>query len=229
MGLSRKASKLFENSPDIAVVQECSRKDTDSPPSDRYKGVWFGTNPAKGLGVFATEEWQLRPLGHPQHEWVAAVEIDGPECFTLIAVWACAVKGNRQQSYVGVIHRSLAAHPEWFERGPVVMAGDFNSNSIFDKNRPIYNHTALVRQLRQHGLVSAYHTLFKERQGRESRPTFHLYRKTEKTFHLDYIFLPRAWARRLNHLELGGYDDWSCLSDHCPLTVEVRGRRQGGR
>lgn len=229
MGFARKASALFLGNPDIAVIQECSRKDAESIYAEQYSGLWFGSNPTKGLAVFSSDAWTLRPFGAPKHEWVTAVEVTGPESFTLVAVWACAVKGNRRESYVGVIHKALEMHPEWFERGPVVMAGDFNSNSVFDRNRPVTNHSALVARLRAYGLVSAYHAHYKENQGQESTPTFHLYRKTDITFHLDYIFMPQAWLRRLKDFELGNYEEWGCLSDHCPLTIDVAGRSKLSR
>lgn len=60
---------------------------------------------------------------------------------------------------------------------PGVVAGDFNSNTIWDYKRPAgQNHSGLVRQLASLGLVSAYHHFFREAHGAESQPTLYLQR-----------------------------------------------------
>ncbi len=101
------------------------------------------------------------------------------------------------------------------------MAGDFNSNAIFDTNRPKANHTTMVDELREkYGLVSAYHVAHKMEHGTEETPTFHLYRHIEKACHFDYIFLPSAWCDVMT-VAIGRHCDWSTDSDHCPLSVEV--------
>jgi exodeoxyribonuclease-3 len=218
----KKALTLFERDPDIAIVQECSKRDTESIRQQGYGGFWFGDAdiPAKGMAIFHKSEWKLHPLKQPKHKWIVPVDVEGPENFMLLAVWACAVKG-KLESYVAVIHSALAAHPEWFKRGPVVMAGDFNSNSQWDRNRPLGNHTLLVEQLKAYGMSSVYHLHHKEEQGKESRPTFYLYRKSDHPFHLDYIFVPDGWIGRLKNFEVGDFYQWLRLSDHCPLTIDV--------
>jgi exodeoxyribonuclease III len=212
---------LFESNPDIAVVQECSKGDAEAFRRQGYRGLWFGDTPAKGMAVFHRSEWRLRPLKQPEHRWIVPLDVKGPEEFTLLAVWACAVKGNRRESYVGVTHSALEAHPEWFRRGPVAMAGDFNSNSQWDGSRPVYNHSTLVERLRAQGMISVYHHHHGEEHGKESRPTFHLYRKNDRPYHLDYIFVPVEWTSRLMSFEVGEFGEWSGLSDHYPLTMDV--------
>ena len=109
----KKGASLFEREPDIAIVQECSKSDATSFRQQGYKGLWFGDTPKKGMAVFHKSQWKLHPpKQQPKHKWIAPVEVEGPENFTLLAVWACAVKGNRRESYVGLIHSALAAHPE---------------------------------------------------------------------------------------------------------------------
>jgi endonuclease/exonuclease/phosphatase family metal-dependent hydrolase len=150
--------------------------------------------------------------------------VKGALNFTLVAVWACAVKGNHRESYVGQIHKALRRRREWFGSGPVVMAGDFNSNAIFDRNRPKANHTTMVDELMEkYGLVSAYHNVYEMKHGAEEAPTFHLYRHIGKPYHFDYIFVPAMW-REAMMVEVGRHCDWSSDSDHCPLWVEVNPR-----
>ena len=227
-GFAKKAEPIFSNSPDIAVIQECSKKSTESPGFDGYVAHWAaGENPNIGVGVFHKVNWNLRRLAEPNElspKWIVPFEVSGPENFVFISVWACEVKGNKRESYVGQIHRALSQHSEWFKNGPIVMAGDFNSNAIFDKNRRDWNHSSMVDELRKYGMISAYHDLRGEEHGKEKTPTFHLQKKLDKPFHFDYIFAPNSWRKRMK-IEVGGHADWLRYSDHCPLTLEISPRR----
>ena len=122
--------------------------------------------------------------------------------------------------YVGQIHRALEEHRHWFENGPVVIAGDFNSNACFDETRRDRNHSTMVQELRQHSLESAYHALHNEGHGEEKTATFHLLKDEKRPFHLDYIFVPKSWKARTK-LTGGSYSDWKAHSDHYPLTVDI--------
>ncbi len=221
---ARKAERIFSGAPDIAVIQECSKRSTEMLAFDGYSGLWVGENLNKGIGVFCDKRWTIHALRGRKRvdgaRWVVPFEVEGPVSFTLIAVWACAAE-SRRESYVGQIHKALSESPEWFRRAPMVMAGDFNSSAIFDKNRPEWNHTSMVRELKQRGMRSAYHAHHGEEHGIETAPTFHLYRRADKKFqyHFDYIFLPEAW--RISRLEVGRHCDWASDSDHCPVMVEV--------
>jgi hypothetical protein len=72
--------------------------------------------------------------------------------------------------------------------------------------------SAVVKHLGERGLVSAYDDHFGEPQGEESRRTMFFYRREHRPFHIDYIFISRAWAAQLttrnkNHLPV---DSWDC-------------------
>ena len=58
----------------------------------------------------------------------------------------------------------------------------------------------LVRVLSGKGLHSAYHHQTKEEHGRETEPTFYLYRNPAKPYHFDYCFLA---PERLRRFEVG--------------------------
>jgi exonuclease III len=221
MGLDKKVDALLSLNPDVAVVPECSEKSAIALRQRGFNTLWFGSNPDKGLGVICRQDWALRALAQPAQKWIAPVEVDAPTPFTLLAVWACQVGAKRADNYIGQVYQSLIAHPEWFSQQPVVLAGDLNSNKIWDAHRAVGNHSAVVNLLGEHGLVSAYHEYFHEPQGEESQHTMFFYRRRDRTFHLDYIFIPREWAARLKTVEVGGYEQWSKLSDHCPVVVEV--------
>ena len=102
-----------------------------------------------------------------------------------------------------------------------IVAGDFNSNSQWDNSRPVGNHTAVVEILRQHGIVSAYHEFFEDEQGQESQMTHDFRKDRHNSFHIDYIFISKAWRAHLWNVSIVDFESWTSLSDHRPLVVDV--------
>jgi endonuclease/exonuclease/phosphatase family metal-dependent hydrolase len=141
--------------------------------------------------------------------------------FTLIAIWACRVGNRTANQYIGQVNQALLSHPQWLSKGPVVLAGDFNSNQIWDPKWPLGNHSSVVRLLEKSGIVSGYHRFFMEEQGNESHPTAYLYRHQTKPYHIDYIFIPEKWAPAIKSVEIGEFSTWSRHSDHCPMIVDL--------
>lgn len=219
MALARKAPSLLALNPDIAVIQECSKKAVDFLNSHGVSGLWFGANPNKGVGVFSCKEFSLQSVDKPFGKWVIPVRVHGAVDFKLLAIWACPVGTKRADNYIGEVHRCLVQHCGWFRNSPVVVAGDFNSNSQWDANRPGRNHAEVVRLFEIHGLISAYHAHHGEKQGAETRPTYYFYRHPDKPFHIDYVFVPKSW--RLRSVEVGSFQGWGQSSDHVPLVVDV--------
>ena len=226
MGLDKKVDALLRLKPDVAVVPECSEKSVNALRQPGFRALWFGSNPHKGLGVIYRDDWGVHKLPEPDQKWFAPIEVDAPTPFALIAVWACKVGPSRKDRYVGQVYQALLAHPEWFSGRPVVLAGDFNSNKIWDAKRAVGNHSDVVKLLDDRGLVSAYHKHFNEPQGEELQHTYYQFRHEGKKFHIDYIFIPQEW--RLKTVEVGEYTQWAKRSDHSPLIVELNlGRADG--
>jgi exonuclease III len=221
-GFDKKKALIFPTNPDIAVIQECSKKSTESPAYDGYEAVWTDGNPKIGMGVFYKKNWSLRRLDETPSgiEWIVPFAVTGPQNFTLIAVWACQIKGDKRASYVGQIGRALHEHRDWFESGPIVMMGDFNSNAVLNKGRSGWNHSNMVSELATRGLVSGYHALNNQEHGSETTPTFHLLKDPDRPFHFDYIFAPQDWQARMS-VTVGSYAEWRTHSDHCPVTAEI--------
>ncbi|MEO6757981.1 MAG: hypothetical protein ABIO24_00900 [Saprospiraceae bacterium] len=221
MGLDKKVDALLSLNSDVAVVPECSEKTVIAFRQRGLNTLWFGSNPHKGIGIIGRQEWPIRALPQPDQKWIAPVAVDSPTPFILIAVWACRVGASREDRYIGQVYQALMAHPEWFKGNAVVVAGDFNSNRIWDAKRKLGNHSGVVKYLDGRGLVSAYHEHFNESQGTEISPTLHLFRHIHRPYHVDYVFIPREWASRLRAVEVGEYSQWSKLSDHCPVVVDI--------
>lgn len=220
-GFAKKQSAIFaDDGPDIAVIQECSKESTEISLPDRYSAMWVGDDLNKGIGVFfKTNRWNVRRLEDTTHDirWIVPFQVTGPESFTLIAVWTHEAKGT---TYVGELRKAVEGHSEWFQRYPVIVAGDFNSNAIFNKKRSKWNHSTMVAALRRHKLSSAYHGATREEHGQEKTPTFHLYGKLERPFHFDYIFVPDDWQDTRQMTVSVDYQ-WPPLSDHRPVTLRL--------
>jgi len=233
MALARKFAALLALRPDVAVISECARPERlrERLPLARL-GVdlaWVGRNPHKGLAVLGFKGTRVRLLpGHdPSLEFIAPVRVDGPVPFTLLAVWAQnASGGHTRKDQPGPLLTGLARYRDLLAAGPAAVAGDFNNNVFWDRPGWAINHANAVTALESLGLVSAYHAARGEAQGAERTPT-HYWRDRKKdgpTYHIDYIFVPRAWLAHLAAMRVGRFAAWcgSGLSDHVPLSVDLR-------
>jgi len=219
----RKADLLAAFAPHLSVLQECAKPETETK-----RRLWFGDNPRQGVLVQAAPPYQLAalPCLADVPKFVVPVSVTGPVSFNLLAVWA---KGKQDHCYVEGVIQAVAMYRSLLTGAPAILIGDLNSNAIWDaSHRPGLNHTGLVETLSRLGLVSAYHSHFGEAHGQETRPTYFFQWNEARPFHLDYCFLPKAWAGEVRRVEVGSYDEWKGHSDHRPLLVEIRWRRGGG-
>jgi exonuclease III len=222
MAFAKKRDLLYELRPDIAVIPECSRESMVACKADGFDTCWWGENKHKGLGVLVAKPWTLEAGCKPRQKWIAAARIRGPRNFLLLAVWACPVGKVREANYVGQIYEAIIRHPKWFAAGTdTLICGDFNSNSIFDPGRKQRTHSNVVRLLAKRGLFSAYHAFFSETHGAETRATYYFWHRKERSFHLDYIFVPQRWADHVVDFKVGTYRKWRRASDHVPISVDV--------
>lgn len=232
MALHRKIDAVLRLRPDIAVISECadpvqlaakSALDwIEAPP------VWIGNNRHKGLGVFAFNglSLSLSPAYDRHLRYIAPIAVGGAAAFNLLAVWAQNASGGVTRKHqLGPLRRGLSKYRSLLNPGPALIAGDWNSNAIWDKPGWRINHMAKVRILDDLDIVSAYHALSGEAQGEETVPT--LYWRDRRgdgpTYHIDFCFLPRAWVERITHFEIGTFSEWcgNGLSDHAPLIVDI--------
>lgn len=234
MALHRKLAALRALEPDIAVLPECA---SPARLAERLDGgvldctsVWIGANRDKGLAVLAFNGYRARladELYRKSLRFIAPVRIEGPLRFNLLAVWAQNFSdGIRRKRQPGPLRLALTRdYRAFLGEGPAVVAGDFNNNIFWDRPGYLINHAHTVTLLERYGLVSAYHHARGEAQGAEREPT-HYWRDRRKdgpTYHIDYIFLPRAWAADIREMSVGGFEAWcgAGLSDHVPIVVEV--------
>ena len=215
---AKKVPLLAVMGADIAVIPEIAK-----PELINEHCIWFGTNPNQGIAITSSPSYTLTPLPEKLDapKYVIPIRVDGPISFTLFAVWTIQ---KQKMRYIRAVATTIDMYPEIFDQGPVVMLGDFNSNMIWDKKKPNYlNHSSVVERLADRGIVSAYHHARGEPQGKESEATFYLHHDVSKPFHIDYCFLPKAWAERISLVEVGTFQKWEGHSDHRPLLVEIMG------
>jgi endonuclease/exonuclease/phosphatase family metal-dependent hydrolase len=212
----KKAALLDVLRADVAVLQECARPQTESETL-----LWFGDNPRQGLAVVARGAYRLRRVRRARSvpKYVMPVEVLGPRSFLLFAVWT---KTGQEHCYVEAAVRAVYLYRNLIASGPTVLMGDVNSNVIWDHQHPVDRcHTALVNQLSDLGLTSAYHAFFDEAHGKETRTTYYFHWKETKPYHLDYCFIPKDWVPALRKVCVEPYEPWKAHSDHRPLTVDI--------
>ena len=232
MALHRKAKALLSLQPDIAVISECAEPERlfrmGCSTWIENEPVWIGRHATKGLAVFTFNDYRacLSESYLPNLRYIAPVHISGPASFNLLAIWAQNASGGVMRKHqLGPLRRALSRYRSFLDEEPVVLAGDFNSNAIWDKPGWRINHMTLVEILRRQDLVSAYHEIRREGHGQESVPTIYWRDRTRDgpTYHIDYMFLPSAWVSAVDAFDVGCFDDWcgNGLSDHVPLVVDI--------
>jgi exonuclease III len=232
MALDRKFDVLLETEPDVAIVCECAHPTRFRARAKLHRlehdPVWIGQNPNKGLAVFTFNGYTAR-LSKPYYQtlqYIAPVHISGPVECNVLAVWAQNASGGvSRKSQRGPFQTALIRYKRFLADRPSIVAGDLNSNAIWDKPGWRHNHMAAVDTLKGLGLVSAYHIIHGEPHGRETIPTLYWRdrRKDGPTYHIDYVFLPHRWIDRVRGLSVGTFADWcgSGLSDHVPIVVDL--------
>jgi len=218
--------KKFENisafNADIYIIQEC--EDPKQTRHHEYKEwgrnhLWIGDSKNKGLGIFAQPHIELEPLGWSNNYRDHSVKYFLP-ClvngdFQLLGVWTHRNK-SPNFGYMGQFWKYLKTNLSLFDK--IIVAGDFNSNAIWDQWDRWWNHSDVVQMLYKRQITSVYHEEMAEKQGEESRPTFFLQKNAEKPYHIDYFFTSPHFETR--SLKIGQYEDWINISDHVPIVYE---------
>jgi exodeoxyribonuclease-3 len=224
MAFRKKAAFILAHKPDILIVPECEHPDKLIFNNDTQKPtdiLWFGTNLHKGLGIFSYSDFRFKVHdGHDQNlQMVIPIAVTGKQfSFNLFAIWANNPNDPDGQ-YVEQVWKAIHHYDKLLTGKRTVLAGDFNSNTIWDRKYRAGNHSNVVKYLEEKGIYSSYHLYFKEAQGREQHPTLYLYRHKDKPYHIDYCFISADLAKKMRSVEIGDYDFWMQYSDHVPVTV----------
>jgi exonuclease III len=224
MAYRKKASMILAYKPDIVIIPECEHPDKlkfepGIPSPDNL--FWFGSNPNKGLGIFSygNYKFQLNST-HNQHlRTIVPLTVSKDKLqFTLFAIWANN-PNDRAFQYIGQVWKAINFYSDLLTNKKTILAGDFNSNTIWDKPKREGNHTKVVEILASKEIYSTYHEFFRQKQGKEKHSTLFMYRHKDKPYHIDYCFASKDFIQRLSKVEIGKHKDWCKQSDHTPLIV----------
>lgn len=222
--LRNKFEHLNDFDSDIYIIQEC--EDTERTTHKEYKHwaenhLWIGETKNKGIGVFAKKEIDLKILDwsnkFKDHEVKHFLPCSINNNFNLLAVWTHQ-NNSPNFGYIGQFWKYIQNHKGKLNNS--IIAGDFNSNTIWDEWDRWWNHSDVVRELEELEIKSLYHLYVKEEQGKETTPTFFLHRKKEKPYHIDYVFASKRFSDNLKNIEIGNIENWLNLSDHLPVICE---------
>jgi exodeoxyribonuclease-3 len=238
--LRKKTANIDSLGADILVIQECedptkSTKKYRQWADDNY--LWQGETKNKGLGVFARNGHKIELL-----KWFGEFSIKGinnnskslswssndlqsfmplmiDEKYILVAIWT--KKANSPNfGYIGQFWKYIQIHKEKLKRDNIILCGDLNSNAIWDEPDRWWNHSDVVKELEEINIISLYHHVTGETQGKEKQKTFYMYRKRNKPYHIDYVFMSKALLGT-SSLQVHGFNNWIELSDHVPLLFSV--------
>ena len=227
MAFRKKAHLILAYKPDILVVQECEHPDKlkfNAGTLQPKQMIWLGTNQNKGLGIFSYGAFtcKLQAAYNPAYKMIVPVTVKGLHYnLNLYGIWANNPEDPDGQ-YVEQVWKAIHYYNKQLKRKNSILAGDFNSNTIWDRKSRAGNHSAVVKRLEEKGIHSAYHRHHKQAQGKETHPTFYLYRHVNKPYHLDYCFVSENLANNIQSVEIGDHAFWSKYSDHVPVMVTFR-------
>lgn len=195
---------------DLVTLQECPQPDGDSTSV-----IWCGSDPHRGVAVVSTRAaLPLEPVNILSlHPTVVPVVVHATQPFVFVGVWT-------HPPYNEVAWKAMSACVAAADGLPLIAAGDFNSSPGVKGQQ----HTSLrfLKRMRdEFGLISAYHHLYAETPGEETRASYYHLRKETEPFYLDYCFVPEGWADCLAGVEVGTFEDWP-QSDHRPVTVDLK-------
>lgn len=225
MAFRKKVEFILVEKPDILIIPECEHpnklifKNETNKPSDLF---WFGENTNKGLGIFSYSDFkiQLLEIHNPNFKYIIPLSVTNSNITLIIfAIWA--QKPAKHDCYTEQVLNAVHFYNDLLENDNVILAGDFNSSSIWDKPNRICNHTNLVDFLSWKNIRSSYHTFKNESQGKESSPTLFMHRKIDRPYHIDYCFASNNLINKISNVEIGEYQRWTKYSDHAPLSIEI--------
>ncbi|MBV8252275.1 MAG: endonuclease/exonuclease/phosphatase family protein [Chitinophaga sp.] len=180
--LRDKFETLHKLNADIYIIQECENpKETKH---ERYRewssnSLWIGDIPNRGLGIFAGRNIKITSLPWSNHFQDHTVKYFLPclvnNDFQLLGIWTHQ-NNSPTFEYIGQFWKYLQTNKRYFFEREIIIAGDFNSNVIWDKWDRWWNHSDVVKELKEMGIESVYHKMRCEEQGNESVPTFYMHR-----------------------------------------------------
>ena len=170
--------------------------------------------------VLARSPWRVTALAPIEDQpWVMAVKASGPHEFTVLPSgrWAANGRGNDfRMPHKPLVpsgtrcrgtgrrcsRRRLQRPTPRQRRGEQTTCGERGRSRRVGPRQRLHSCTGRSRPL--------------------SEPTLHFQRRASKPFHIDHVFIPRAWTNDLQ-VAIGGFADRVATgrSDHVPVVVDL--------
>lgn len=226
--LRKKFSTIAELDADVYIIQECEDparviKKPQGYESFTKGGLWVGENKNKGLGVFVRdglliEKGELDQTWNGLNlKWFLPFTVQNKQ--KMLAVWSHRGESDEYR-YIGQFWCLLKKNKEKLRN--TVIAGDFNSNAIWDYKRSECTHTNCVKELQEIKIESLHHALEGVSHGEELNHTFFMYKNEAKKYHIDYFFTPIDLLKKTKEFRIESFKTWAALSDHVPLIWEYQ-------
>lgn len=225
-GAFRKKFEIISSlNADLYVIQECEHPHESQ--QKKYEEwaenfVWIGDTKNKGLAIFARPEIKLEKLDwsnqYKDHFVKHFLPCRVNQDFDLLGVWTHR-NNSPNFGYIGQFWKYLQVNKT--KLNSTIIAGDFNSNVIWDEWDRWWNHSDVVMELKELGIESLYHKYSGEPQGNETNPTLYFQKKLERPYHIDYVFGSQKFSDKLIKVEIGQIDKWLGISDHMPILCEI--------
>ncbi|MNF90417.1 Endonuclease/Exonuclease/phosphatase family protein [compost metagenome] len=225
MAFRKKAEFILTEQPDILIVPECENQERLLFGSNAKQPVeifWYGDNPHKGIGVFSYSDFKIKLLDihNSDFKYVLPLSVYNDKItLTIFAIWA--QKPENHDNYTEQVWNAVHFYNDLLDDENIILAGDFNSNSIWDKPRRESNHSNLVDFLKNKNILSTYHYFHNQIQGQEKDKTLFMQRKFDRPYHIDYCFASSNLIKKLKNVEIGAYEKWTKHSDHKPLSITL--------
>ena len=218
----RKYQYLDALDADILVIQECEDPAQSTSDYRSWAGdhAWIGFGKNKGIGIFPRRGQSIGRLAWPDNGMSLFLPVRIGDCLDVLGVWTQNAAPS-STAYIGQFWHYLQANRIRLGLHTII-AGDLNSNAIWDKQRRQWNHSDCVRELAASGFRSLYHLANAEDQGVEAQPTFFLHRSDLKPYHIDYVFAHDTVLQGPKPtVQVGNPAAWISVSDHMPLAVDL--------
>jgi exodeoxyribonuclease III len=229
MAFRKKYKNILTYNPDLLIVPECENP-ANFEEHFYSDFTWIGDNKNKGLAVFSFNNLKIS-LYEPHNKefkYILPLGItkNDEKIMNLIAVWA-QDNVDPKRRYIGNVWCALNYYKDLFKE-PVIIAGDFNWNVIWDREKSSLHGTLndVINLLRKYSIYSTYHSIpdaiFGTNVvfGNEKDPTLFLLKNKDKPYHIDYIFTSKNFIENTESCYIGKYKDWIALSDHMPVFAE---------
>ncbi|APR07661.1 hypothetical protein FAM21834_01543 [Lentilactobacillus parabuchneri] len=161
----------------------------------------------KGLLVFTCRNEPIEPLHWDNYR----MRYFMPFKFmnkTFLGIWS-------KDNYIEDIYLYTGFHLE--KLADTILIGDLNSNVIWDSHHGYRTHSDFNELMASIKHISAYHDQSGEKFGKETQPTFFMYRKINRPYHIDYAYVPKGTQFEISF----GSSHFLEYSDHLPMVLDL--------